>query len=238
MKGGKVKLNSLYLDSTKSQWSGTYFQNNKVHLKAIPEPGYKFDGWSGDTSSQNTAMSLYVKSHTTLFAFFSKDTSMAKEIVINEINYNSSGSFETGDWIELYNRSNATIDMSNWIFSDSDTSHEFIFPNGTILEPDQYLVLIENDSVFTSRFPTVTNYIGEIGFGLNGSGEFMKLVNEEAQLIDSLTYDDLAPWPIEADGLGATLELFDAASDNSLGENWRASTGHGSPGNSRCLTVW
>ena len=74
------------------------------------------------------------------------------------------------------------------------------------------------------------NYIGETGFGLNGSGEFMKLVNEEGQIIDSLTYDDNSPWPVEADGSGSTLELIDPASDNSKGENWKASVNHGTPG--------
>ncbi len=122
------------------------------------------------------------------------------------------------------------IDISNWYFSDSDSSHKFIFPNGTIIEPDSYLVVVENDSAFTSRFPDVKNYIGETGFGLSGSGEFIKLVNDEGQIIDSLTYDDSLPWPVDADGGGATLELIDADSNNSLPENWEASMNHGTPG--------
>jgi hypothetical protein len=120
--------------------------------------------------------------------------------------------------------------MSDWVFTDSDTAHKFIIPAGTVLEPDQYLVLIEDDSAFTTRFPGVTNYIGETGFGLSGSGEFIKLVDGEGQIIDSLTYDDQVPWPVEADGSGATLELSDPSSDNAIAENWKASTAHGSPG--------
>jgi len=72
---------------------------------------------------------------------------------------------------------------------------------------------------------------------LSGSGEFMKLVDNENQIIDSLTFDDKSPWPTEADGDGATLELFDPLLDNSIGENWRASAGNGSPGKINSVTT-
>jgi hypothetical protein len=69
-----------------------------------------------------------------------------------------------------------------------------------------------------------------MNFGLNGSGELIKLTNNSGEIIDSLTYDDNAPWPAEADGSGPTLELINANSENSIGENWKASKDHGTPG--------
>ncbi|MCG6960344.1 lamin tail domain-containing protein, partial [bacterium BMS3Abin03] len=135
-----------------------------------------------------------------------------------------------GDWVELYNYNDQAIDISNWYFSDSDSNHKFIFPEGSVIEPEEYLVLVENYSAFSAHFPGVNNRIGEMGFGLKGSGEFIKLVNDKEQIIDSLTYDDTLPWPFEADGAGATLELIDASKDNSLAENWQASIDHGTPG--------
>jgi hypothetical protein len=54
-------------------------------------------------------------------------------------------------------------------------------------------------------------------------------MDEDGQMIDSLVYDDAAPWPA-ADGSGATMELSDPASDNSIASNWSASPGHGTPG--------
>ena len=228
--GGRIKLNSLYFNKNDLPWSGVYFQGNPIHLKAIPDPGYKFDSWSGDMTSDDISLTLSVDKSTDLNASFSPDNRVAKKIVINEINYNASDLFETGDWIELYNRSDQDIDISNWVFSDNEEEHEYTFPLGTLLEADHYLVLVENEDAFTSLFPQVTNYIGEMGFGLDGTGEFIKLVDEEGCLIDSLTYDDEAPWPTESDGFGPTLELSDPASDNSKAQNWQASSGHGSPG--------
>lgn len=228
--GGSVKLNSLYLEEADSPWSGIYFQNIPVTLKAIAADGYKFDGWSGAVTSNEDSITLTVTRTTNLSASFSIDSSATKGIVINEINYNSASDFDSGDWIELFNSSNDSINIGGWYFSDSDIAHKLYLPPQTIIEPGSYLVLIENATAFTSRFPNVKNYIGETGFGLNGSGEFMKLVNEQGQIVDSLTYDDQLPWPAEADGLGATLELVDASSDNSQAENWKASIGHGTPG--------
>jgi hypothetical protein len=235
--GGSVKLNSLILKSAEMPFTGTYFQGNAIHLKAIPAPGYKFDGWSGIATSQNDTLSLFIGRTSSITAAFSVDSGDTKGIVINEINYNSSDLFNAGDWIELYNRSSQSIDIGGWVISDSDPAHAFSFPTGTILGADQYLVLIEDSSLFTASFPAVKNIIGKMDFGLSGGGELIKLMDEESQVIDSLVYDDQAPWPIEADGSGATLELADPVSDNTLGESWKASAGHGTPGGKNSVTT-
>ena len=235
--GGKIKLNSLYLDNSNSPWSGIYFRDNSVSVKAIADKGYKFDGWSGSVTSNKDSITVSVTSTTNLQASFSIDSSVAGDIVINEINYNSADEFESGDWIELYNRSEQSINISGWYYSDSDDNHKFILPDETILGPGEYLVLVEDDSSFTSCFPDVKNYLGETGFGLSGSGEFMKLVDNEGEIIDSLTYDDKSPWPEEADGNGSTLELIDADKDNSVAESWNASKEHGTPGNINSAVV-
>ena len=236
-KGGSVQLNSLTLKTTDMPFSGTYFQGNAVHLKAIPDPGYKFSSWSGATASKNDTVSLFVGGSTNIVATFSVDSLGAKGVVINEINYNSSAQFNSGDWIELYNRGGQNVDISGWMYQDSDPAHAFTFPPGTILGPGQYVVVLEDSTLFKACFPDVKNYVGQMNFGLSGSGEFMKLMDNNGRGIDSLTYDDQSPWPTEADGQGATLELVDPVSDNTLGQNWKASVGHGSPGKKNSVST-
>ncbi|MDP2036099.1 MAG: CotH kinase family protein [Ignavibacteria bacterium] len=228
--GGRVKLNSLFFEKANLPWTGVYFQSNAVHLKAIPLPGFKFTGWGGDITSTSDTISLFVGRGTNVFATFSADSSDIKGIVINEINYNSSTQFDPGDWIEIYNKSNQSIDISNWIVSDSDPSHSFTFPSGTVLEADKYLVVVGDSKAFTTLFPSVKNYIGQMDFGLSGSGEQITLTDEDKNVIDSLVYDEKSPWPTDANGLGATIELKDPTVDNSFGKYWKASFGHGSPG--------
>ena len=50
------------------------------------------------------------------------------------------------------------------------------------------------------------------------------------RIMDSLVFDDIAPWPTEPDGNGPTLSLKNPDFDNTLGENWAASIGYGTPG--------
>ncbi len=81
------------------------------------------------------------------------------------------------------------------------------------------------------------NYIGETGFGLSGSGELVRLFNNEDEIVDSLTYDDKDPWPTEADGDGSSLELIDSDLNNSIAENWKSSLNHGTPGRINSVIV-
>ncbi len=78
--GGRVKLNSLTLTPVTQPWSGLYFRKNPVHLTACPDPGFKFDGWSGTLTSADSAVSLLVGSSTKMTASFSAiNTSVATQ---------------------------------------------------------------------------------------------------------------------------------------------------------------
>ncbi len=161
---------------------------------------------------------------------FTPFTASSPPIIINEINYNSSDEFETGDWVELYNPNNFPIELSSWIFKDEDDTHTFIIPEATIIESEGYLVLCGNESFFRTLFPEVENWVSEFDFGLSGWGELVRLYSETGLLVDSVRYDDHAPWPSAADGEGSTLQLIDVEMDNSIAESWGASHIYGSPG--------
>ncbi len=151
-------------------------------------------------------------------------------VVINEINYHSAPEFDSGDWAELYNPADSAVDLTGWKFMDEDDSHCYFIPNGTVLAPRGYLVLISDSSLFFSIFPNVRNYSGEFDFKLSGSGELIRLYDSRNVLADSVRYDDKAPWPTEADGRGSSLELISPDLDNALPQSWRASRNLGTPG--------
>ena len=151
-------------------------------------------------------------------------------VVINEINYNSLDSFDPDDWVEIYKSSNEPIDLGSWLLKDDKDDHIFTIPLNTLLLPNQYLVFCTDTIKFTALFPDVNPYYGDLGFGLGGDGDIVRLFDYNGLLVDIVEYDDIAPWDTLADGSGPTLELNHPPLDNTLGENWSASQGHGTPG--------
>ncbi len=151
-------------------------------------------------------------------------------IVINEINYNSSPDFDSEDWIELYNTTDESIDLSGWVFMDENRAPSFVMNTGFILPTNSYIVVCRDITLFQSKYPGVSNILGNMNSGLSGNGEKLFLYDNSGRLVDSLTYDDESPWPSGADGEGSSLELKNPSNNNALGNNWKASIGHGTPG--------
>ena len=166
-----------------------------------------------------------------LFLITLSNILFCQAVIINEINYNSADDFNSGDWVEFYNPNSSTINISNWQFKDDNDEHIYIFPQNTLISPNGFLVLCRNSSSFTLNYPNISNYIGDMDFGLNGGGELIRLFDYSGELVDSVNYDDDEPWPSEPDGSGSTLELINYLYDNTLAENWASSSNFGTPGN-------
>jgi hypothetical protein len=230
---GNVKINSLELNTF--PWDGDYFGGIDVKLSAIEtSPYYEFDRWilkNHQVTPSDTLndVRLSLSQGDSITALF-KPRVFEDSLVINEINYNSDGGFDPGDWVEFYNPHPFALDISGWVFKDEDDLHEYEFPAGTIIEQEGYLVLADDTAAFDSLFPDVNNYLGPMGFGLSGNGELIRLWDNGGTLIDTVLYDDQAPWPTEPDGGGPTLELINPAWDNALAESWAASEPNGTPG--------
>ena len=53
-KGGKLVINGVAADTKNGKWSGTYFTDYTVTIKAVPAEGYTFSGWTGAQGSGDT----------------------------------------------------------------------------------------------------------------------------------------------------------------------------------------
>jgi hypothetical protein len=128
----------------------------------------------------------------------------------------------------VFNNANQATSLDGWELRDENST--FTFPAGTTLQPSEYLVLCSDLAAFTAQFPTVTNAIGDLGFGLSGNGERIELHANDG-LHDAVEYQDSAPWPTGPDGNGTTLELIFPASDNAVSAAWdESSVLGGTPG--------
>lgn len=225
---GSVSLNSVNIDHF--PWSGSFYKGIPLNITAVPAQGYVFKEWKGIEGISSNSFTFNFPVHLSISPVFVPDTAGRPDIVINEINYNSHAAFDCEDWIELYNNTDSTVDLSDWIFKDSRDANSFYIPAGTKLLSDSYLVLCSDTAKFFSFFPEVKNVIGPFDFSISNSGELIRLLDKESRFIDSVHYLDTIPWPLEPDGSGSTLALKDPSLDNSLPENWGASSPYGTPG--------
>ena len=222
---GYINVNSN-LNIQEEEWSGDYFEDVPITLKAIADPGYEFSHWSGLLDSSETEIEINLTDHSEIIAHFNPSEEL--NIVINEINYKSSDDFDTGDWIELYNQNENEVDISGWVLKDSNDSNEYIFPQGTNSEGNSFLVIVRNSDDFSNFYPEITSYIGEFDFGLSGS-DAVRLFDNELVIQDEVYYESSDPWPVLSDGDGYTLELIDPSYDNILPNSWTNINYHGSP---------
>jgi len=145
-------------------------------------------------------------------------------IVINEIMYHPQ--VAGAGYVELFNNSSSTaFDLSGFRLNGID----FNFAPGTIIDPGAYLVVAADREIFLNTYGASVPLAGQFEGSLDNGGETLSLIKPGATpgqdvIIDSVTYDDDLPWPTAADGTGPSLQLIDAAQDNSRPANWAVMT--------------
>ncbi|MBK7937277.1 MAG: lamin tail domain-containing protein [Lewinellaceae bacterium] len=149
---------------------------------------------------------------------------------VSEVNYKSASTADAGDWLELHNRSAATLELGGWSLRDAENGHVFTIPAGTSLPAGGYRVFFDDAAKFSAQFPAVSNKTGPLGFGLSGDGDLVRLYDPAGRLQLSLCFNDASPWPEAADGGGYTLEIKDLEGSLNDPENWFAGCPGGSPG--------
>jgi hypothetical protein len=143
-------------------------------------------------------------------------------VVINEINYNPPEGASL-EFVELYNPDAAPVPMGGWSFA---RGIHFIFPEGSFLPPNGYLVLCQNREEVARKFGLPLDaLLGNFTGSLDNGGETLTLIDATGAVVDSLQYDDDAPWATGADGAGPSLERICASFDSGHPGNWNAPPG-------------
>ncbi len=94
-----------------------------------------------------------------------------RNLFINEVLANAGAS---QDFVEIYNHSNQTNDLSGCFLSDSPDTNKFVFPSGTKVPPRGFLVLSQS----------------QFGFGLKAGGDTIYLRNRDnTRVLDAVRFD-------------------------------------------------
>jgi phosphatidylserine/phosphatidylglycerophosphate/cardiolipin synthase-like enzyme len=161
--------------------------------------------------------------------------------VISEVLYNPSGAADSSEWVELFNPTGQTLDLSGWLLGDVGPAGEYgsglyAFPEGTVLPagatlliarqaqdvvtfvPDlEFLIDVWRDEAAVPNMVPAGSWDG-FGFALGNTGDEMLLLDRSAQLVDGLVYGvgaypGIIPHP-GVEGSGHSLERRPAIYDS------------------------
>ena len=101
-------------------------------------------------------------------------TGPLEHVMINEILAHGEA---VADFVELYNHSLATVDISGCILSDERNTNKFVIPAGTVLQPRGFIAFGETN----------------LGFSLSAAGETVYFVNSNGtRVVDTLRFAPMA----------------------------------------------
>ncbi len=212
-------------------FDGRFFTEQPLALEAIPAPGYLFEGWYlGSVGASNLLSndSPYAypspAGNVTIVANFLPDPSGSTDVLFSEIHYNSAPSFDTGDWVELFNNTAQFINLSGWEFRDDDDTHIYTLPAGTVLPAFDMLILCRDQAAFEAainpNWPANT-CLDWGAFGLS-SADAVRLFDSTGALVQSVNYDAMTPWPTQPNE-GDSLQFLP------LSGSWPATEANGDP---------
>ena len=155
--------------------------------------------------------------------FYSASTtlSLPKTVVINEIAWMGTGASVYDEWIELYNNTTSTIDLTGWILKAKDGIPSIIISSSTaatttILPKDFYL-LERTDDQTISNIPADLIYTGP----LNDAGEKLELYDANNNLIDLVDCStSTGGWFAGNKDTRTSMERIDPQKSGSEKSNW------------------
>ena len=158
---------------------------------------------------------------TTNFSFVEIETPVEFDILINEIMADPTPSVTLPpvEFIELYNRSDKTLDLEGYGFSSGSTPQVF---QSYLLQPKSYVLVCDEENI-----DSLTIYGDVIGLNsfpsLVNGGDELTLTDATGNVVHFTTYSaDTYGDPQKAEG-GWTLELINPLAPCQGETNWRAS---------------
>ena len=208
---GHVQINSIRVDNS---FSGVYFQGAPASIEAKAEFGYEFLRWEG--YEQESTAKFLLKDNAILKPVFQKRelSEASSKIIINEISTHQDSVSPQGDWIEIYNNSKDSINVSRWrLIADDD---EFLFPDSLIIPSNHYLVISANSEEKKLNNKKAINI--SIDIKLSSKTERIQILDSDNFVVDSITYNIDAEFPSLVDVENKNIERL-----NPELNSWKAS---------------
>lgn len=230
---GRIHISTIEPKESEYPWTGVYYNGVPLRITAIANPGYEFQYFMAngmfDSNMPVSSFILNIPNDESFTAVFTGLPSDA-EPMISEFMYHPDFSNNSGDWIEIYNPNEVSLDLSSWIIRNENWYNEFTIPVHTVIQPNERLVVASDIDLFQAAYPEVSDVIGSLGYSLGNSEDKILLVDRNNVVRSELQYLDQMPWPLGTDGYGRSVERWTTMNDESAAQSWFAGCVNGSPG--------
>ncbi len=108
-------------------------------------------------------------------------------IIINEFLYDPYGTEVAGEFVELHNCGNTSIDMSGWTISDQDGSVDLTFPNMT-LKSGEFALIYSGTGNYSFSNNIHTFFMNKKSSTFSNTGDDIVLLDAEENTIDFISY--------------------------------------------------
>lgn len=217
--------------------SYTAFGNDGNHFNQAINSG------TNTAVSQAVADALHAASdHLPIYADF---TSIAtggggsSDVLFSEIFYDTPGTDSQEEWIELYNTSASTVDISGWTIKDNNGSGStFTFPTSTTIAATSYLTVAANSTGFNALYSFDADLYGNIP-SLNNSGDALILSDDSTQEVDAVAWEGGASqgtpsgWGSSSEpsvSTGNSIQRSTSSTDTDTHSDWIDISSNGDPG--------
>ena len=180
-------------------------------------PSIKIDSQLLRPGTNVLSVELHLRSRSSRAVFFAAELALLEEQT--PLIPGRPFSENNDEWIELFNRGSATIDLTGWTLRDAI---DYEFDAGTKIARGEYVVIANDAAAFAAAHPDV-RVLGSFERSLSNSNDRIILRDAHDNPADAVHYFDGGRWPKLADGRGSSLELKDADADNTRAEAWQPS---------------
>ncbi|MFB6271512.1 MAG: lamin tail domain-containing protein [Salinibacter sp.] len=152
------------------------------------------------------------------FSYFVPETPAPRDVVVTELLY--APPTASTEFVELYNRSDKTIDLGALRVADADRDFTAFAPLLTPLAPDERVVLVRDTAAFETAFPNVDYRAPAEWAALNNGGDTVVLRHApSATTLDAVPYE-----PSWGGSEGRSLERLDPRGPSDHPSNFASST--------------
>ncbi|HMO78985.1 MAG TPA: lamin tail domain-containing protein [Candidatus Paceibacterota bacterium] len=142
--------------------------------------------------------------------FFSNSTILAQNVfanvLITEIMYDPEGTDTGREWIEVFNNSEESIDLTTYKLFENNVNHKITeFSGGKLISSKSFAIIADNPPKFLIDHPNLTNsLIFDSAFSLNNTGEEIAIIDASGNQTDRLSYSS----DLGAKGDGNSLQIY------------------------------